>query len=257
MALEEHDFSSVAELLRILPDVRKRSKTVWFRGQADHSWNLEPSLSRLGKLNTELQLIKQFKQNAHQFLESSSPLTEYDWIFLMQHYGVPTRLLDWTENPLIGMYFAVEEDPEKKGKKKPPAALWCLYPRKLNEISGLILSPPDDIPAFGDDSELDDYLPSRIHGAGIARKNPAAISAPRKFSRVYAQEGVFTILHRDTIRIDELTDAKGNQGHLVKLRIPRSSVPKIRAELRLLGVNKLTVFPQLENVAEKIIKGMS
>jgi hypothetical protein len=257
LAPEEYTISSVAELLQRLREVHKRSKTVWFRGHADVSWNLEPSLSRLGKLNIEVQLIKQFKQNAHQFLERSSPLSEYDWIFLMQHYGVPTRLLDWTENPLIGLYFAVEEDPKKKGKRQPPAALWCLYPRKLNEISGLILSPPDDIPAFGDDPELDDYLPSRIHGAGIARKNPAAISASRKFSRVYAQEGVFTILHRDTIRIDELVDAKGNQGHLVKLRIPRSAVSKLRTELKFLGVNKLTVFPQLENVADKIIKGMS
>src|ERR1039458_8369661 len=170
MALEERTFSSVAELLRLLPNVHKRSKTVWFRGQADHSWNLEPSLSRLGKLNTELQLIKQFKQNAHQFLERSSPLTEYDWIFLMQHYGVPTRLLDWTENPLIGLYFAVMSSSFSgkvtKGKAvlsfSSDAALWILDPiawnrhaLRLQRFDRGILTPSDEA--------LQSYKPSEFH----------------------------------------------------------------------------------------------
>ncbi len=255
MAFQELEITGIASLLKQLPPVCKGARTIWFRGQAAEDWHLEPSLSRKGKLALELQLIKQFKQNANQFLDRS-PLVEWEWIFLMQHYGIPTRLLDWTENPLIAVYFAVCEDAEKVRGKRPAAAVWCLYPRKLNEISGLILSPPDDVPAFGDDKELDDYLPSRVHAAGPSRKSPVAITAPRTFSRLYAQAGVFTILHRDPIRIDELSDSKGRQDHLVKFVIPRSAVHKLRMELRYLGINKLFVFPQLENVAERIIEGM-
>lgn len=207
MAVQELEITSIASLLKRLPPVYKGAKTVWFRGHAAEQWHLEPSLSRVGKLDLELQLIKQFKQNANQFLDRS-PSMEWEWIFLMQHYGIPTRLLDWTENPLIAVYFAVCGDPPKVRGRRPAASVWCLYPRKLNELSGLILNPADDIPAFGDDLELADYLPSRVHAAGPSRKSPVAITAPRTFSRLYAQAGVFPILHRDSIRIDEISDKK-------------------------------------------------
>jgi hypothetical protein len=260
MSFQTHKITSVSDLLGLLSKLHKGGKSmasIWFRGHSDHRWHLEPSLARKGKLDKELQLIKQFKQNAYQFLDHS-PLQEADWIFLMQHYGVPTRLLDWTENPLVALYFALldEQNPAKKGKRKVAAAVWCLYPRKLNEISGLILNPPDDIPAFGDDQELDDYLPSRVHAQGISRKSPVAITAARKFSRVYAQAGVFTILHRDGIRIDELKDKQGRQDHLVKLLVPRSTIATLRKEIRDLGIHKLSIFPQLENVAERVLQGL-
>jgi hypothetical protein len=242
----EHEIASITDLLNVLPKIQKGHKTVWYRGHANHEWHLEPSLSRCNRLGAELQLIKQFKQNAFQFLQRP-PENEWEWIFLMQHYAVPTRLLDWTENPLIGLYFAVESD----SQPRKPAALWCLYPQKLNEISGIVLEPADDIPAFGDETELNDYLPSQVQ-TGNSKKNPLAIVAPRRFDRVYAQRGVFTILHRQNVRINELKDDKGNQPHLVKLKIPSKAVSQLRRELALLQVNKLTVFPQLENVAAQI-----
>ena len=69
-----------------------------------------------------MQLIKRFKQNAFQFLDLV-PKDEWEWIFLMQHYRVPTRLLDWTESPLIGLYFAVSDKAVKR--VQTAAALWC------------------------------------------------------------------------------------------------------------------------------------
>ncbi|MGD0547872.1 MAG: FRG domain-containing protein [Terracidiphilus sp.] len=137
--MEEHQISGIGELLEVLPSIYKgkgsKPRKVWFRGHANHSWHLEPSLARSGKLVAELQLMKQFKQNAFQFLDVP-PQDEHEWIFLMQHYAIPTRLLDWTENPLIGLYFAVQDFP---GSKKPPAALWCLYPQELNKSLVLFL----------------------------------------------------------------------------------------------------------------------
>jgi len=252
--MEQHAISGIEDLLRILPRIYGKGKggkprRVWFRGHANQAWHLEPSLARKGGLAAELQLIKQFKQNAFQFLDKP-PQSEHEWIFLMQHYSVPTRLLDWTENPLVGLYFAVQNPP---GRKRDDAALWCLYPQELNKISGVVLTPEDDIPAFGDEDELKDYLPSRVR-VGNTNKNPLAITAARRFDRVYAQKGVFTIQHRETIRIEELKDSNGDQPHLFKLNIPRSTVPRLLTELELLGVNKLSVFPQLENVASQIME---
>jgi FRG domain len=251
--LRVETIDSVARLLGVLPDLYRRGRTMWFRGHANHNWHLEPSLARLKKLNCEMQLIKRFKQNAFQFL-GRVPKDEWEWIFLMQHYRVPTRLLDWTESPLIGLYFAVSDTTRKH--VETDAALWCLYPQKLNEISGLALDPPGDIPAFGDEIELEDYLPSRVHAQQATSKNPLAIIAPRQFERIYAQQGVFTILHRKAVRIDELKDQQGNQSHLVKLRIRRAAIVKLRRELGFLRINKLTIFPQLEHVAESAAEGI-
>ena len=114
---------------------------------------------------------------------------------------------------------------------------------------------PDDIPAFGDDDELSDYLPSRV-SQGILSKNPMAILAPRQFGRVVAQQGVFTIMHKEVRSLETLQDANGSHPHIVKLRIRRSDVHGLRKELSLLRINKLFVFPQLENVAEEACTGL-
>ena len=254
MPAEEFEINSVGDLLKQLEEVNRSAKVVWFRGHARGSWHLEPTLSRQGKLDAELQLTKRFKQNAFQFL-NHVPSEEWEWMFIMQHYGVPTRLLDWTENPLIALYFATRDDGFKKGERRPAAAIWVLYPRKLNEMSGIAMRSPDDIPAFGDDHELEDYLPSRVSQGNLS-KNPLAIIATRQFGRVVAQQGVFTIMHREARKIEELRDTNGASAHVRKLVIPRKSVVSIRRELHLLRINKLFVFPQLENAAEEAVLGL-
>ncbi len=123
MALKEFKINSIAELLKKLPTVCEPEKTVWYRGHADHTWHLKPSLSRWKKLESEAQLIKHFILNAFQFLDKP-PETEWEWIFLMQHYRVPTRLLDWTESPLVALYFALLDVPSSPRTTKA-AAVWC------------------------------------------------------------------------------------------------------------------------------------
>lgn len=248
MPIPEHEVNSVAELIETLGPIYKRSKSVWFRGHRIAKWHLDPTLSREKMLDRELELTKRFKQNAFQFL-TRVPSQEWEWMFLMQHYGVPTRLLDWTENPLIGLYFATREDQFTSRARKPTAAMWCLFPQQLNQMAGMVLGSKDDIPAFGDEKELNDYLPSQVSQT-TSSKNPLAIIAPRQFERVYAQQGVFTIMHKEAKHIEELRPATGDQRHLIKITIPRRSVAAIHRELNILRITKLFVFPQLENVAE-------
>ncbi|UTV26613.1 FRG domain-containing protein [Photobacterium atrarenae] len=94
-----------------------------FRGVTDQSYKLIPSLGRgiedgvHGDISSvEHNLNEEFKRLSAPVLSSDdTPKTDFEWLFLAQHYGLPTRLLDWTSNPLVALFFAVEKDDETDG----------------------------------------------------------------------------------------------------------------------------------------------
>jgi hypothetical protein len=244
-------FNSIGTLLDLLGQVTKGKSAVWFRGQAVTNWKLLPSIMRPpNSFDDEVVLLKKFKQNAVPLL-TTVPTDEADWLFLMQHHAVPTRLLDWTESPLVALYFAVGEEGNRK-HDRADAALWCLFPQTLNELSGMRMDPEHDIPSFGHEKELDDYLPTRAIGIKTASKQPVALIAQRPFRRLHVQQGVFTLFHRNTTPIEELSDKHGESRQVVKLAIPAGAKPRLRKELKLLQIDRLALFPELENVASRI-----
>ena len=196
----------------------------------------------------EVVFLKRFKQNAVPLIDSI-PIDEADWLFLMQHHRVPTRLLDWTESPLVALYFAVAE----RKHDSEDAALWCLSPHSLNQLAGIRMDSSEDIPCFGHEDELDAYLPSRASGIKTASPTPVALIAPRPFRRLHVQQGVFTLFHRNTTALEELTNSNGKKTHVRKLLIPSAAKPKLRKELDLLQFDRLALFPELENVADRIL----
>ena len=112
---------SVAALLKKLPTLVRPDDMVWFRGEASLSFKLLPTVCRPPcSLDKEQALIKRFRQNASPFL-NSIPRTEWEWLFLMQHYGVQTRLLDWSEHPFVALYIAVND----KTRWKEDVRFWC------------------------------------------------------------------------------------------------------------------------------------
>ncbi len=174
--------------------------------------------------------------------------TEWDWLFLMQHYGVPTRLLDWTESPLVGLYFAVTDTDTNSGD----SALWCVSPVALNSMSGVEPEFELDLPSFDMDEVLDGYLPSRLAKERGSRLQPIAAIASRNSPRLFAQRGVFTISHRDLTPIEELRD----EGHVWRYVVGAESKLKIFEELQLLKIDRLSLFPELSNVAHVIMEEM-
>ena len=78
-------------------------------------------------LALEQEMMARFAERARPFHDLRS-LSQWDQLFLMQHYRVPTRLLDWSENPLVALYFALQSADQTTGHLADDAAVWVLRP---------------------------------------------------------------------------------------------------------------------------------
>ena len=245
-------------LVSQLPDHQsKRFQGVWFRGLADESRTLVPTLHHNSiPVSDEVYLMNRFKQNAYEFLVER-PQGEWEWMHLARHHGLPSRLLDWTENPLVGLYFAVigtSSDFNGKG-----GVLWCLSPPELNRIASNDTVRDDVIPMFLDEDELSpsdeflaNYRTSRVsNSVSHLPRTPAAAISIRTNKRIQAQSGVFTIHHADPKPLEDWSDGS----FLWRYIVPKGAKALLFEELRLSGITKLALFPDLDSVALEAMRG--
>lgn len=242
MRYQDRPIRSVSQLLGALKQQRASTNVIWFRGQAKKDWELVPSLARnINHLKAENALIKRFKQDAIPHL-SADLREEWEWMFLMQHHRASTRLLDWSESPLAALYFAVNDDKHIKSD----GAVWCLDPVALNKEARIKFEFELEIPAFGHDTVLESYLPSRLPRDSSSELYPVAIVGPRNTRRMAAQLGTFTVNHIEHKPIEAI----GGAQHIWKWVIPAGAKRKIAKELGYLAISRLTLFPELDSVAE-------
>lgn len=242
----EKTISSIGELIEILKtDYSSYAEDLWYRGQSNFDWKLSPGLIRLTEAPSEGTLLTRFKQSAGMLI-NVSPKDDFDWLFLMQHYGVPTRLLDWTESPLAALYFAVSEE-----DADIDAALWALKPTELNKIANISTNERNFIPSF-DDVELQNYSVLTLSSNPRNKLAPIATIATRNSPRIQAQLGVFTIHHLDNRAIEDFC----TKDEIIKYRIPSDSKKQLRKELGLLSISKFTLFPELASIGEILKKGL-
>ena len=219
---------------------------IWYRGHGNHDWSLLPAFYRYDQpKRSEHALLTKFRQSATMLVER--PATDsFDWMFLMQHYGVPTRLLDWSESPLVALYFSVSSLEEEDG------ALWILKPSELNKHAHIQTGEVDGyVPSFHDE-ELQNYTIKSLRSPDRSNLYPLATIATRNSERIQAQLGVFTIHHRTPIRIEEI----GDRSHVRKLKIAAEQKTKMKRELELLGFSRFQLFPELESVGKSLLGEM-
>jgi len=241
---------------------------LWFRGQ-DASKKLIPKLYRQmrgRRLHTddeeEDELRYEFQQRAVQFPTSRVPAGEWEWYFLMQHYGMPTRLLDWSEGSLLALHFAI------RSNTRSDAAVWVLDPWWLNKLSltanqlldGLstvqrrwILEYMPD-PADQRTEWIRRYLPETFFKASLP-KFPAALKPPYIDRRIAAQLSAFTIHGAIRDGLGSLVDLDATP-RLGKIRIQARHVERVREDLVECGVVETTVFQDLEGLARELSQGL-
>ncbi len=254
MAPRTRTAGSVEQFIGIVSRVRDEWKLgeliPWFRGQANAEWPLVPKFYRQPDKDrdTEDNLREVFITCAPTFVDVK-PAGKWDWYFLMQHHGVYTRLLDWTEGALIALYFAVREKPGYHH-----AAVWVVNPWKLNRkvVHKFEVVPPGDPGTTDEDRRrYDPWLPERFSKAKSWPRWPIAIYPSHITRRIGAQRSSFTIHGADQGGLEAMAQKIGCP--LVKITIPSWEAKAIRRSLETSGIDETTVFPDLEGLSRAVV----
>ncbi|CAM3933743.1 FRG domain-containing protein [Pseudomonas wadenswilerensis] len=234
---------------------------LWYRGSNNKDHNLVPGLYRhqkstssdeIGKLEREL--IARFRQRSMPF---SDKVPQDDWgvLFYMQHHRIPTRLLDWSENPFIAFYFAVANAAYTKDvggviTYTKDAVVWVLNPTTWNKHAldhvsydgGILLTIDDEMKGYHPESTV-----------GKMNNHPVAMYGIHNSPRIVAQRGVFTVSGQMVSGLDELYDQhRYPRKSLQKLVIPKENISALRESLFLYGITESVVYPDLDGLALEI-----
>jgi len=247
MRFPDRKINSISELLELFrEDTKSLKEPIWFRGHRNKKWKLVPSIFRGRTKKKEIDYLREFKQDGRLLVEPL-PAQQYEWLFIMRHYNIPTRLLDWTESPLVAAYFVTT-----KLRSKADGVIWMLLPLQFNK-NITEMGDRKSLPSFEEDDEhLRTYAPLTFE-ASIISSPPIAFLAPRNSSRMQSMLSVFTIHHNAKTPIDEIGD--GN--HIWRYIIPRASKKSLAEELELLKINRFQLYPELESIQYKIKEKMN
>lgn len=198
-----------------------------FRGHADASWPLLPALGRRfnrlmakGKskdylLNEERYALEIFEKEAVAYL-SGSKIDQWELMAMAQHHGLSTRLLDWTHNPMVALFFAVCDE---------------------NNLDGAVCALPVGV--------VDDVMDTgHIGGHPLEVDRVMQFISPRIAPRIAAQDSVFTI-HPDPIEVFDAAE-------MVKAVISSDAKEAFRIFLYRFGMSRKLIFPGLDGIARSI-----
>ncbi len=215
---------------------------VWWRGQssAAKDWRLTPKIYRPYGFNPlyEQNISARFLLSARVRYPNCPEDSERDrWLYLMQHYGLPTRLLDWTESVLFATFFAVRK------RSTEAATLWALDPILLNQFqTGL-----GGLKTYGDPVVASLFKPPFREDAPQVDKI-VAVFANQVDLRMLVQLSAFTIHGIAT----PLEDLKDRDKFLIRFDIPASKKEGLLEDLFKLGIRESNLFPDLEHLAKDV-----
>ena len=256
---------SLSEFIDELADIQRVGENLgppfWFRGHANRSWTLLPGVlrdefsSRVDKLRansgkngtldesveaTEKLINNQFRRQGSSMLPPEADTT--DIYFFAQHYGLPTRLLDWTANPLAALFFAsalnLDEDGEVVGIRPDWSLTFGDDP------------PDDDLPEPPLDQRHDLVVRSIDYLFDLDDRPDAGLIIPiqpdLRTARMLQQGACFTL------HMPGCPEIKSGGEHCRRFTVPAERKESLARELRALGINWATLFPDLDHLAREI-----
>jgi hypothetical protein len=244
-----------------------------FRGQQRYEWFLHSSLDRavevsgrgldftfvthLDRRATEDRLLFKFKQRAHQYLRHLP--NDHDlvsWLALMQHHGVPTRLLDWTRSPYVAAYFAFE------AASAQPCAIWALDLDWLKCRGGRLLQSAGKGTIPDKASDRASYLNDLLSQPEDPEENPAKdamiveVEPTRTDAWMTSQQGFFLCKRYPRATFNQLLMSMMIHPEVIeaptirKLQLGADLRIEFLKKLRSANVHRGSLFPDLDGFSQ-------
>lgn len=240
--MENQTLRSFKELRDVLRDIAL-DEGYFFRGERRSDYSLKPKIARLvaqpvpsedGKLVLDLrypvtivderEALQRFKAAARPYL-TAVPDSEWDWLALAQHNGLPTRLLDWTTNPLVALYFAVGEMIDDNWLKREQ-----LSTEEFNGSAAFYVMRVKHPP-------LDTLASKPFESDGL-------FFASHVTPRIVSQGGLFSVQQNPFEPL--------KWGRIIKYSIPFEARMDMKRELALFGITHAFIYPGLEGIAKDL-----
>ena len=235
----------------------------WFRGQADSVYKLtpgvyrEPFTNRANKLNAgsceeerrlnlEREMIRDFRVAGAPLYESSAN-SEIDVYFTAQHHGMPTRLLDWTTNPLTALFFATTGSPIDKDGKVKDGEVFVMEPTKTipqpntTKLTRSVFSMRNPLVIRAIKESFWDPVEVTNREAFILPVLP-----DNQLGRIRQQGSCFTLHMHKSIDVSNDT--------LALFNVPSGNKAGILKELHRLNINQFTIYNDLDHLSKEVIQ---
>ncbi|OVE67246.1 FRG domain-containing protein [Clostridium diolis] len=264
------EINSFEEYLRFIKNYYEKSgKELWYRGHWSNTWDLKPNLYRNAKMitgakgeitrlrysfvNFKNEFLKLKEEILNKHLFDISELNDFHIMFIAQHYGLLTPTLDWTTDPLVALFFALDGNAHED-EEFP--VIYILKPGFSNEYSYLNYNDNSRItkPICIDDS---DYLFNKLTddlNNTPANHVPIAVFSELDFShRICKQSGKFT-LHGAVgpLNYEWNNITIENKKFVDEIRINVKAIEEIRKYLAALNINKQTIYRDISTPLDNI-----